>query len=344
MANERGQQGECMRCGEVGLAANLIRDGRNPRLLVFPDCYDPPHPAEKPYVPKTTEGKARFPVATELLPSPTGLALATNVAGSEVRLDWTLLQHEGPVPSRYELYRSLDGGAYSLVMVFGANYEIERQASAITPRQFRDTGLAAGTYRYRLDAVIGDPPVVLNGGFEDGRLSKWLGPPNVVGGVPQFPAPQGEIAANPGGHSGNYCVKIASATSPGGPNILSTRALVEPGQVYFVTAYALRDETDIPGANGRLAVRRFGAAGNSLGPANITGGVNAPDRTVAGRQRLYGTYTVESGVYQLSIDAAEAMVPPGYWFYDDFAMWRTDVPQPSNEPRFSSATAIAVVV
>jgi hypothetical protein len=62
------QLGECMRCGGKYLASQLQMDGRNPRLLVCPTCWDPAHPQERPFVPNDVEGLPRHPIAPEILP------------------------------------------------------------------------------------------------------------------------------------------------------------------------------------------------------------------------------------------------------------------------------------
>lgn len=63
----RNQIAVCQRSGAKCRAADLVRDGRNPALLVLPEWADPPHPQEQPYVPNDVEGKARWPIAPENL-------------------------------------------------------------------------------------------------------------------------------------------------------------------------------------------------------------------------------------------------------------------------------------
>lgn len=60
-----GQLAECMRSGIKCLASQLVRDGRNPQLLVLPEWADPSHPQESPYVPNDDEGKAHYPIAPD---------------------------------------------------------------------------------------------------------------------------------------------------------------------------------------------------------------------------------------------------------------------------------------
>lgn len=60
-----GQLATCMRSGIKCLASELVRDGRNPGLLVLPDWADDFHPQEKPYEPHDKEGVPRFPLAPE---------------------------------------------------------------------------------------------------------------------------------------------------------------------------------------------------------------------------------------------------------------------------------------
>ena len=70
----RGQIAECMRSGKKCLASELVRDGRNPGLLVLPEWADPSDPQEKPYIPDDIEGMADYPMAPDNLP-PTDLVL-----------------------------------------------------------------------------------------------------------------------------------------------------------------------------------------------------------------------------------------------------------------------------
>lgn len=55
----------CQRSGQKCLASELVRDGRNPQLLVLPEWADEAHPQERPYVPNDQEGKARFVIAPD---------------------------------------------------------------------------------------------------------------------------------------------------------------------------------------------------------------------------------------------------------------------------------------
>ena len=57
----KGQIAVCMRSGIKCHASELVRDGRIPSLLVLPEWADPPHPQERPYIPDSGEGRARFP-------------------------------------------------------------------------------------------------------------------------------------------------------------------------------------------------------------------------------------------------------------------------------------------
>jgi hypothetical protein len=59
------QLAECMRSGVKCYASELVRDGRNPHLLVLPRYYDPPQEQERPFKPDDAEGRARFPLAPD---------------------------------------------------------------------------------------------------------------------------------------------------------------------------------------------------------------------------------------------------------------------------------------
>lgn len=105
------QQAECMRSGKKCKASELVRDGRNPSLMVLPEWADDYHPQEHPFEPDDIEGSAHYQIAPENMP-PTLLTLhgVYNGAGS-LAMDWTLAQLLGPRAERYILYKSTDGAA-----------------------------------------------------------------------------------------------------------------------------------------------------------------------------------------------------------------------------------------
>lgn len=177
-----GQQAECQRCGLGGLAKDLTKDGRNPQLLVLKTCgcYDPPHPAEHPYVPKPNEGKARFPVSPELYPAVeieldsgfTSDALVSAWAegawaegawapdawemSGAVGLVWGRPVTHGARIERYEVWRSFNDGPFALIttttIVYSDFAEIEND-----PEDYVDTDASdPGTYRYYVEAVTGN--------------------------------------------------------------------------------------------------------------------------------------------------------------------------------------------
>jgi Concanavalin A-like lectin/glucanases superfamily len=119
----REQQAECQRSGKKCRASELVRDGRNPQLLVLPEWADPEHPQEHPYGPDDQEGVAQFPIAPDTLPDP-----VFSLTGSYVRathtltLNWTIAQLLGPRAENYAVYKSTDGGAYSVVGTFPVDY------------------------------------------------------------------------------------------------------------------------------------------------------------------------------------------------------------------------------
>ena len=64
----KGQIAECQRSGQKCLASELVRDGRNPQLLVLPDWADAAHPQERPFLPSPSDGMPQFPLAPQNIP------------------------------------------------------------------------------------------------------------------------------------------------------------------------------------------------------------------------------------------------------------------------------------
>lgn len=149
----RNQIATCMRSGAKCRAADLVRDGRNPALLVLPEWADPPHPQERPYVPMDVEGKARWPISPENL---TFVAPALDAVGAagRVNLTWTIAQYgpDSPVAT-YDIYRSVDGGvAYTLLHTVTVVYT--SFGALVTPSVYVDLAvLSAHTYFYKLTAT-----------------------------------------------------------------------------------------------------------------------------------------------------------------------------------------------
>jgi hypothetical protein len=172
------QLAECMRCGQKGLARDLMPDGRNPHLLVFSDCYDPPHPAERPFIPRQNEGKAKYPIAPEVLPVPTSLlegslddappaweddplAWQTFPAawlegewspGGAIRLTWTRFTTVGARFERYEIFRSIDDSPFVLLATNVIEYDFTMKV--LNEPEYLDLDLnIEATHRYYVDAV-----------------------------------------------------------------------------------------------------------------------------------------------------------------------------------------------
>lgn len=119
----RNQIAECMRSGAKCYAKDLVRDGRNPSLLVLPEWADPMHPQERPYIPDDIEGAAEWPMAPDNLP-PTNLMLSGSyyAGGHQMGLVWNQATLWGPRAKTYTLRRSTDGGAYSDISVNLVDY------------------------------------------------------------------------------------------------------------------------------------------------------------------------------------------------------------------------------
>lgn len=176
----RGQPAICDRCGCKGYAKDLIKDGRNPGLLVLKTCgcYDPAHEAERPFIPKNQEGKARFPISPENLP-PVEIVLTGSISGGELAwfmdawaedawdeeawaigvgaiLEWNRPTTEGARIEEYEVWRSVDEGPFELIdtneFVYSDFMEVENDPEGHTDVDAADPGL----YRYYIEAVTGN--------------------------------------------------------------------------------------------------------------------------------------------------------------------------------------------
>lgn len=175
------QIAECPRCGTKVLARSLSFDGRNPRLLVCGECYDPPHPSERPYAPRNNEGRAKYPVAPENLPSAAGtLAGLLDAAplaweddpvawkdnplawlvgawsgGASVGLTWARMRAVGSRVERYEIFRSVGGADFALLATNQIVYSFIGEITN-TPETYTDIAISASTtVQYYVEGVTG---------------------------------------------------------------------------------------------------------------------------------------------------------------------------------------------
>lgn len=181
MTFSRGQWAECGRCGVRGYAKDLIRDGRNPQLLVLKTCgcYDPFHEAERPYVPRNQEGKARYPLSPERLPPETITLSGTGSSsgdlawfvdawlmgddpawaedawdfGAGATLDWTRPPMNGPRVETYEVFREINDGGFSLVGSTEVEYSDFMEVLNDPEHFVDDEATTIGTYRYYVEGV-----------------------------------------------------------------------------------------------------------------------------------------------------------------------------------------------
>ena len=120
--NGREQQAECQRSGKKCRANELVRDGRNPQLLVLPEWADPYHPQEHPYSPDDQEGMAQFAIAPDTLPA-SGLALAgTFHQPNPMNLGWNQAQLLGPRAETYRVRKSKNGAPYTTIFSTPVDY------------------------------------------------------------------------------------------------------------------------------------------------------------------------------------------------------------------------------
>lgn len=173
------QIAECQRGGHKVLARELVHDGRNPQLLVCHECYDPPHPQERPFLPKSEEGKAKFAIAPENLPAVTSVLegelddsppawedspmaweddplawlVGSWAEGGGMALTWDRMTTVGARVEEYEIFRSVDDAAFALLATSEIEYsfigEVENE-----PEAYTDTALTANTtVRYYVEGV-----------------------------------------------------------------------------------------------------------------------------------------------------------------------------------------------
>lgn len=162
------QIAECQRCGVKGLARDLVRDGRNPQLLVFADCYDPPHEAERPFVPSDTEGMPRYPLAPENRSAPVASTLGA-VLGATVTLTWAQFSAPASQIVTYAVHRGIGAGAPALLatltpvanlntgaVVYGSPYDTPAPGVGVTYTYFvRGTTVHGAAVNSNTVSVVG---------------------------------------------------------------------------------------------------------------------------------------------------------------------------------------------
>lgn len=150
------QIAECQRSGTKCYADELVRDGRNPQLLVLPDWADPPQAQERPYSPSDTEGQPRYPIAPENVFDLLPVLTATQVT-VPVKLAWTSSTTIGPRVERYKVMRATGGGDFVLLATYPITFGgAPRYAVGETLTHTDATAAHATTYSYRIDAITND--------------------------------------------------------------------------------------------------------------------------------------------------------------------------------------------
>ena len=148
------QMAECMRSGIKCFADQLVRDGRNPALLVLPEWRDGEQPQERPFNPSGTEGKARFPIAPENIPKTASVLTLASSAPASVELEWTSTQTSGARVDSYQVLRATGSGAFGVLQTYAVDYGGAPRYVTTEVLEHEDaTAVAAVTYRYRVDAV-----------------------------------------------------------------------------------------------------------------------------------------------------------------------------------------------
>lgn len=151
----KGQIAECQRSGIKCFAHQLVRDGRNPQLLVLPEWADPPHPQEQAFVTSPTDGKPRFAIAPENLPAVVPPVLAVVSPAVSAALTWSAAETDRAAFETYKVYRALGAeGAFAVITTLEVDFGDAVFYAPVVPSGHTDTTVApATTYRYRVDAL-----------------------------------------------------------------------------------------------------------------------------------------------------------------------------------------------
>jgi len=140
--------------------------------------------------------------------------------------------------------------------------------------------------------------LIVNGNFETGNTVGWT-------------FTSGAAVTTSAKRTGSYGARIPAAV--GGPNILSDRFAVTAGDIVKAEAWVARDESSLPDADVRLAVRWYDSAGSQIGTSTI----GTAAFGTSGWQQLAGEVTAISGAVEGSVDVGEAGGTTGHWFADD---------------------------
>lgn len=111
-------------------------------------------------------------------------------------------------------------------------------------------------------------------------------------------------------HSGSFCARLPSG--PGGPNIITDRWGVTPGQAWLIEAWVMRDEASLPTVGVNLRARFYDAALALLSAATQ----QTASIGTSGWQHLTGVVSVPASAAFMAIDVGEA-TGTGAWFVDD---------------------------
>ena len=145
---------ECQRSGIKCFAHQLVRDGRNPQLMVLPEWADPPHPQEQPFWQSPTDGKPKYPLAPENLPPVVPPILAVTSPAATAALTWSEATTQRVAFETYEVYRAPAVGDFALLETLEVDFGEAVFYAPVVPVAHNDaTVVSATSYRYRVDAV-----------------------------------------------------------------------------------------------------------------------------------------------------------------------------------------------
>lgn len=142
-----------MRSGQKCYADQLVRDGRNPSLLVLPEWADDAHPQERPFASSSSDGRARHPIA----PQQEGdVRPVLEVAGNPPVLTWTEARTAGVRIESYRVQRAVGAGEFATLATPAVTYGGAPRYVVTSPVTHTDSTALPGTYRYRVQAVTGN--------------------------------------------------------------------------------------------------------------------------------------------------------------------------------------------
>lgn len=167
-ANGRAAWGECGRSGRKMLLNDMVFDGQYPNMRVDPAWYEPKHPQEN--LKRIDDPVALWRPAPENLAPPTAPVLIGALTdGPVIPLSWTAAESGISQITRYELYRSHNGGAVEIVYSFDVERDMFGGITNDAARAYLDIDVIEDdTYSYYVVATA------LQGGISTSNVVEIL--------------------------------------------------------------------------------------------------------------------------------------------------------------------------